>query len=80
MMMTPEDDEFSRIEMESKVRKEAVKQSIKGQPFNPDCNNFHDGVAVGRATAFKEIADKVKAMPFNDATVDSFLIWLKEQE
>jgi len=78
--MTPEDEEFSRIEMESKVRKEAVKQSIKGQPFNPDWNNFHDGVAVGRATAFKEIADKVKAMPFNDATVDSFLIWLKEQE
>jgi hypothetical protein len=33
-----------------------------------------------RRQAFCEIAAKVQAMPFNDATIDSFLVWLKEQE
>jgi hypothetical protein len=33
-----------------------------------------------RQQAFAEIAAKIKAMPFNDATIDSFLVWLKEQE
>jgi len=33
-----------------------------------------------RRQAFREIATKVQAMPFNDATIDSFLVWLKEQE
>ena len=33
-----------------------------------------------RRQAFKEIHDKIQAMPFNDATMDSFLVWLKEQE
>ena len=33
-----------------------------------------------RRQAFREIAAKVQAMPFNDATIDSFLVWLKEQE
>ena len=33
-----------------------------------------------RRQAFREIAAKIEAMPFNDATIDSFLVWLKEQE
>ena len=33
-----------------------------------------------RRQAFREIHDKIQAMPFNDATMDSFLVWLKEQE
>ena len=91
--MNTEDDEFNRIEREAKQRKEAVLQALHNEnerlglykdayekPFNPDWNNFHDGVAVGRTTAFKEIAQKIQAMPFNDATIDSLLIWLKEQE
>ena len=91
--MNTEDEEFNRIERESRQRKEAVLQALHDEnerlglykgvyepPFNPDWNNFHDGVAVGRAAAFDEIADKIKAMPFNDATIDSLLIWLKEQK
>jgi len=79
-MNTYEDDEFNRLEMESRVRMEAVKQAVADKPFNPEWNNFHDGVAVGRTAAFEEIGCKIKAMPFNDATIDSLLIWLKEQE
>ena len=33
-----------------------------------------------RQQAFVEIAAKIEAMPFNDDTVDSFLVWLKEQQ
>jgi len=33
-----------------------------------------------RKDAFEEIAIKIKSMPFSGATIDSFLIWLKEQE
>ena len=33
-----------------------------------------------RQQAFVEIAAKIEAMPFNDDTIDSFLVWLKEQE
>jgi hypothetical protein len=111
--MTPEDEEFNRIEREAKQRMAAVQHAIDTastheqtyengfidgmqhqmrssvdkavnrmaeKPFNPDWNNFHDGVAVGRTTAFEEIGRKIKAMPFNDDTIDSLLIWLKEQE
>lgn len=91
--MNTEDDEFNRLEMESRVRKEAVLQALHNEnerlglykgvyepPFNPDWNNFHSGVAVGRTAAFEEIGCKIKAMPFNDATIDSLLIWLKEQK
>jgi hypothetical protein len=35
---------------------------------------------VGRGAAFTEIKDKIQAMPFNDDTLASLLIWLKEQE
>jgi len=31
-----------------------------------------------RCQAFREIAAKVQAMPFNDDTIDSFLVWLKK--
>lgn len=77
--MNTEDDEFNRIERESSMRKEAVKTAVQHQPFNPDWNNFHDGMAVGRATAFEEIADKIESMPFNDDTMDSLVLWLKDQ-
>ena len=30
-----------------------------------------------RQQAFVEIAAKIEAMPFNDDTIDSFLVWLK---
>ena len=33
-----------------------------------------------RQQVFREIAAKIEAMPFNDDTIDSFLVWLKEQE
>ena len=33
-----------------------------------------------RQQVFREIATKIEAMPFNDDTIDSFLVWLKEQE
>ena len=32
-----------------------------------------------RQQAFVEIAAKIESMPFNDDTIDSFLVWLKEQ-
>ena len=33
----------------------------------------------GRQSAFREIAEKIKSMPLENDTKDSFLIWLKEQ-
>ena len=44
---------------------------------------FNDGCKQNpgaRKQAFKEIADKITKLPFTDATIDSFIIWLKEQE
>ena len=32
-----------------------------------------------RVESFKEIAEKVKEMPWENDTKDSFLVWLKEQ-
>jgi hypothetical protein len=49
------------------------------QGFEPDWANFEEGRKVGRAEAFERIADKVKEMPWENDTKDSFLIWLKEQ-
>jgi hypothetical protein len=49
------------------------------QPFLPDGANFEEGQMVGRAKAFKQIAEKIKAMPWENDTKDSFLVWLKEQ-
>jgi len=34
----------------------------------------------GRASAFKEIAEKIKAMPFGGDTIDSLIIWLEKQK
>jgi hypothetical protein len=33
----------------------------------------------GRQSVFREVAEKVKSMPWENDTKDSFLIWLKEQ-
>lgn len=45
------------------------------QGFMPDWADFKNG----RAKAFEEIANKIKEMPWENDTKDSFLIWLKEQ-
>ena len=73
--MNTEDSEFNRIEREAKQRMEAVASATKPKRFD-----FYEGMAEGRAAAFIEIANKIQAMPFNDDTIDSFLVWLKEQE
>jgi hypothetical protein len=49
------------------------------QGFMPDWANFEEGRKVGRAEAFERIADKVKSMPWESDTKDSFIVWLKEQ-
>ena len=49
------------------------------QAFEPDWANFQEGRAVGWAEAFERIAEKVKEMPWESDTKDSFLVWLKEQ-
>ena len=51
--------------------------ALKG--FEPDWADFANGREAGRAEAFEQIAEKVKAMPLETDTKDSFLIWLKEQ-
>ena len=60
---------------------EATLTEIRGmaQPFQPDWADFANGRAAGRAEAFEQIAEKVKEMPWEFDTKDSFLIWLKEQ-
>ena len=45
----------------------------------PDWANFQEGRALGWTEAFERIAEKVKEMPWESDTKDSFLIWLKEQ-
>ena len=49
------------------------------QGFMPDWADFANGRAAGRAEAFEQIAEKVKEMPWESDTKDSFLVWLKEQ-
>ena len=46
------------------------------QGFMPDWADFKNG----RAKAFEEIANKIKEMPWENDTKDSFLIWLKAQK
>jgi hypothetical protein len=79
---TPEDEEFNRIERESKQRTEAVKYAINSafKSFEPDWANFNEGRAAGRSEAFEEIGKKIKTMPFENDTMNSLLLWLKEQE
>ena len=50
------------------------------QGFMPDWADFKNGRAAGRIEAFEEIANKVKELPWENDTKDSFLIWLKEQK
>jgi hypothetical protein len=57
-----------------------AQQDDDTQAFEPDWANFEEGRKVGRAEAFERIAEKVKKMPWENDTKDSFLIWLKEQE
>jgi hypothetical protein len=49
------------------------------EPFEPDWANFNEGRAVGWTEAIERIAEKVKEMPWENDTKNSFLIWLKEQ-
>ena len=46
------------------------------QGFMPDWADFKNG----RAKAFEEIANKIKEMPWENDTKDSFLIWLEDQK
>lgn len=50
------------------------------QGFEPDWANFNEGRAVGWTEAFGRIAEKVKAMPWENDTKDSFVLWLEEQK
>ena len=56
-------------------RKRQIEDDDDTQGFLPDWTDF----ANGRAKAFEEIANKVKEMPWENDTKDSFLIWLKAQ-
>ena len=60
---------------------EATLTEIRGmaQPFQPDWADFDNGREVGRVEAFERIAEKIKAMPWESDTKDSFLIWLEAQ-
>ena len=53
-----------------------IKDDDDIQGFMPDWADFKNG----RAKAFKEIAEKVKEMPWENDTKDSFLIWLEDQK
>ena len=46
----------------------------------PDWADFKNGRAAGRIEAFEEIANKVKELPWENDTKDSFLIWLEDQK
>ena len=52
-----------------------IEEDDDTQGFLPDWANFKEG----RAEAFKEIAEKIKTMPWENDTKDSFLVWFKEQ-
>jgi len=80
--MTPEDEEFNRIERESRQRTEAAKYAINNafKSFEPDWANYNEGKATGRAEAFEEIGKKIKTFPFENDTMDSLLVWLRDQQ
>jgi len=42
-------------------------------------NSKENSFQMGRLSAFNEIANKIKSMPWEQDTKDSFLIWLKQQ-
>jgi len=56
-----------------------VSRQYDTQGFKPDWANFEEGRKVGRAEAFEQIFDKVKSMPWENDTKDSFIVWLKEK-
>ena len=49
------------------------------QGFLPDWANFKEGRAVGWTEAMERISEKIKEMPWENDTKDSFLVWLEEQ-
>jgi hypothetical protein len=57
------------------MNRQEIDEDDDTQAFEPDWANFREG----RAEAFKEIAEKVKEMPWESDTKDSFVVWLKEQ-
>jgi len=57
----------------------AKQMMAQPTPFQPDWANFNEGRAVGWTEAMERIAEKIKFMPWEFDTKDSFLIWLKEQ-
>ena len=60
-------------------RKRQIDEDDDTQGFMPDWADFKNGRAAGRAEAFEQIAEKMKLLPWENDTKDSFLIWLKEQ-
>jgi len=56
------------------------QEIIDNRPFQPDWADFKNGCDIGRLEAFGEIAAKIRAMPFENDTKDSLLIWLWEQK
>ena len=60
-------------------RKRQIDEDDDTQGFMPDWADFKNGRAAGRAEAFEQIAEKMKLLPWENDTKDSFLVWLKEQ-
>ena len=60
-------------------RKRQIEDDDDTQGFMPDWANFQEGRAVGWTEAMERIAEKVKEMPWESDTKDSFVLWLKEQ-
>jgi hypothetical protein len=60
-------------------RKRQIDEDDDTQGFMPDWADFKNGRAAGRAEAFEQIAEKIKLLPWENDTKDSFLVWLKEQ-
>jgi len=50
------------------------------QGFLPNWANYNEGKATGRADAFEEIGKKIKTFPFENDTMDSLLVWLRDQQ
>jgi len=50
------------------------------QGFLPDWVNYNEGKAAGRAEAFEEIGKKIKTFAFENDTMDSLLVWLRDQQ
>jgi broad specificity phosphatase PhoE len=77
----PEQGAFSIPFITQEKQQELMKDEDDDiQGFEPDWANFQEGRAVGWTEAFERIAEKIKEMPWEDDTKNSFLIWLKGQK